>query len=178
MVVPSSIIISLLSALSKNMSPSITVFNALEIRQLGVGEDQNPILRLGFSCTGTFIHLIPCHYRFIYFTSIDLFLILFPLTMYERIPLGKTISCIFVCFFFLSSVLPCTLYSQCCKGEESTLTFPPALVSWTGTLTGNSEAEDDCKGDCSPVMHCGDCLTWFITTEILKPSKSSDQKTF
>lgn len=133
---------------------------------------------MGFSCTGTFIHLIPCHYRFIYFTSIDLFLILFPLTMYERIPLGKTISCIFVCFFFLSSVLPCTLYSQCCKGEESTLTFPPALVSWTGTLTGNSEAEDDCKGDCSPVMHCGDCLTWFITTKILKPSKSLDQKTF
>lgn len=56
--------------------------------------------------------------------------------------------------------------------------FPPGQVGWTGALIVNSEAEDDCKGDCSPVMHCGDCLTWFITTEILKPSKSLDQKTF
>ena len=76
---------------------------------------------------------------------------------------------IFVLLFILNSAVPSVLYSQCCSGEESTLTF---------TLTGDSAEEDDCKSDCSPVMQCGDCLTWFITSEVFMPLRNSDLKTF
>ena len=72
---------------------------------------------------------------------------------------------IFAMYFILNSTVPCLLYSHCCIDEVN---FPNLSLK-------NFSDEDNCKG-CSPLIQCGDCISWFITSEAFVNSQNSDLK--
>jgi hypothetical protein len=74
---------------------------------------------------------------------------------------------IFSVLFLIGTAVPCLIYSDCCDDGFGNM-----------PVTDQAGQDEDCRGECSPLTQCGDCLTWFIQNNILIPSVNSPVKTF